>query len=87
MADRATPLRLGPLTAPSRVVLAPMAGVTNAPFRTLCAGYGPGLYVSEMVSARALAQRQPAALHAAAHAPAEPRPWSVQLYATDPAAA
>ena len=36
------------------VVLAPMAGITNAPFRTLCREQGAGLFVSEMVTARAL---------------------------------
>ena len=48
------PLRLGPITVDPPVVLAPMAGVTNAPFRRLCRRYGAGLYVSEMITARAL---------------------------------
>ena len=38
------------------VVLAPMAGVTNPPFRTLCRRFGAGLYVSEMITARALVE-------------------------------
>ncbi|MEE8602287.1 tRNA dihydrouridine synthase [Euzebya tangerina] len=42
------------VTADPPVVLAPMAGVTNVPFRTLCRRYGGGLFVSEMVGARAL---------------------------------
>ena len=50
-------LRYGRLTVDPPVVLAPMAGVTNAPFRRLCRRYGAGLYVSEMVTARALVER------------------------------
>ena len=46
--------RIGPLGVWPPVVLAPMAGVTNAPFRTLCREFGAGLYVSEMVTARGL---------------------------------
>ena len=42
-------LRIGPLSLDVPVVLAPMAGVTNAPFRQLCRRYGAGLYVSEMI--------------------------------------
>ena len=49
-----TPLALGSLSVWPPVVLAPMAGVTNAPFRRLCRRYGAGLYVSEMVLADAL---------------------------------
>src|SRR5215813_6704497 len=46
------PLRLGHLAVWPPVVLAPMAGVTNYPFRTLCREFGAGLYVSEMITAR-----------------------------------
>lgn len=53
----ATPLRIGPYQAATPVVLAPMAGVTNAPFRRLCREYGGGFYVSEMVTSRALVER------------------------------
>ena len=46
------PLRLGTHEVWPPVVLAPMAGVTNAPFRTMCRRFGPGLvYVNEMVMA------------------------------------
>src|SRR5262249_6896199 len=45
-------LRLGPLSVWPPIVLAPMAGVTNYPFRTLCREFGAGLYVSEMINAR-----------------------------------
>ena len=50
------PVPIGPLRVWPPVVLAPMAGVTNPPFRTLCRRYGAGLYVSEMITARALVE-------------------------------
>ena len=50
------PLGVGPLAIWPPVVLAPMAGVTNPPFRRLCRRFGAGLYVSEMVSARGLVE-------------------------------
>src|SRR3954469_21474041 len=49
-------LKIGPIAVDPPVILAPMAGVINAAFRTLCRSYGPGLYVSEMVSSRALVE-------------------------------
>ena len=45
------PLRIGPITLANNLILAPMAGVTDRPFRELCRGLGAGLAVSEMVSA------------------------------------
>ena len=52
-------LKIGPIEVDPPIVLAPMAGVTNLPFRRLCRGYGAALYVSEMVSARAVVERNP----------------------------
>ncbi|HEY0119950.1 MAG TPA: tRNA dihydrouridine synthase DusB [Cellulomonas sp.] len=78
------PLRLGPLTVDVPVVLAPMAGVTNAAFRRLCRESGAGLYVAEMTTSRALVEHNPEALHIVAFEPDE-RPRSVQLYGVDPA--
>ena len=49
-------LKIGAVAVDPPVVLAPMAGVTNAAFRSLCRSYGPGLYVTEMVSSRALVE-------------------------------
>ena len=47
------PIQLGPLRVWPPVVLAPMAGVTNWPFRMMCRKFGAGLYVSEMITAAA----------------------------------
>ena len=86
-----TGLRIGSLTLRSPVVLAPMAGVTNVAFRTLCreleqerAGTVSGLYVCEMVTARALVERHPVTMHMTTFSPDE-SPRSLQLYTVDPA--
>jgi len=95
------PLRIGPLTVSPPVVLAPMAGVTNAPFRRLCRRYAAegarvapdggsarraegGLFVSEMVMARALIEGSDRTGRMAAFPPDE-MPRSMQLYGTNPA--
>ncbi|EID10796.1 nifR3 family TIM-barrel protein [Mycolicibacterium phlei RIVM601174] len=84
-------LTIGPIQLRSPVVLAPMAGVTNVAFRTLCreleltrAGTVSGLYVCEMVTARALVERHPNTMHMVTFAPDE-SPRSLQLYSVDPA--
>jgi nifR3 family TIM-barrel protein len=84
-------LRIGPIALASPVVLAPMAGVTNVAFRTLCreleqsrVGTVSGLYVCEMVTARALVERHPATMHMVTFA-ADESPRSLQLYTVDPA--
>ncbi|MEK0373319.1 tRNA dihydrouridine synthase DusB [Corynebacterium mastitidis] len=84
-------LQIGPLRLDSPVVLAPMAGVTNMAFRTLCreieqerTGTSAALYVCEMITARALIERNPKTMHMTAFAPEE-SPRSLQLYTTDPA--
>lgn len=76
-------IRLGPLQVWPPVVLAPMAGVTNFPFRTLCRRFGAGLYVSEMITARALVERNARTLKLAGFDPSE-QPRSLQLYGVDP---
>ncbi len=78
------PLRIGPLELGTPVVLAPMAGVTDAAYRRLCRGYGAGLYVSEMVSARALVESDPGSERRISCGPDE-TVRSVQLYGVDPA--
>jgi len=67
----------------SPVVLAPMAGITNSAFRTLCREQGAGLFVSEMVTARALIERHPETLRLITPGEGE-TPRSVQLYGVDP---
>ncbi len=100
-APPAPPLSIGPLSIWPPVVLAPMAGVTSAPFRELCrdaaaapltdpsrpgpvAGARPGLFVSEMITARAVVERNARTFRMAAFGPDE-RPRSLQLYGTSPA--
>jgi nifR3 family TIM-barrel protein len=78
------PLRLGPYGVDPPVVLAPMAGITNVAFRRLCREQGAGLYVCEMVTSRALLERNPRTLRMVAFGPDE-RPRSLQLYGVDPA--
>ncbi|HZC10848.1 MAG TPA: tRNA dihydrouridine synthase DusB [Mycobacterium sp.] len=84
-------MRIGPIALASPVVLAPMAGVTNVAFRTLCreleqarVGTVSGLYVCEMVTARALVERHPVTMHMTAFS-ADESPRSLQLYTVDPA--
>jgi nifR3 family TIM-barrel protein len=78
-------LRIGPLAVDPPVVLAPMAGVTDAPFRVVCAEQGGGLYVSEMLTARGLAENNAKSWEMTRHHPLE-RWRSLQLYGSDPAA-
>jgi len=79
-----TALRLGRLAVEPPVVLAPMAGVTNAAYRRLCSEQGAGLYVCEMITSRGLVERDRSTLAMLAFDDAE-RVRSVQLYGVDPA--
>ena len=76
-------LRVGDRVIDPPVVLAPMAGITNRAFRRLCREQGAGLYVSEMVTSRALLERNEATMDLVTFAPDE-SPRSVQLYGVDP---
>ena len=92
------PLRIGRHVVQSPVVLAPMAGITNRAFRRLCREHGTAgldaggasgatsLYVSEMVTSRALVERTPETMRLISHDPDE-YPRSVQLYSVDPVTA
>src|SRR3954470_1075401 len=77
------PLAIGPLRLDVPVVLAPMAGITNTAFLRLCREYGPGLYVSEMITSRALVERTPESLRLIQHHESETT-RSIQLYGVDP---
>ncbi|NAZ75915.1 tRNA dihydrouridine synthase DusB [Kineococcus sp. T13] len=77
------PLRIGPHVSATPVVLAPMAGITNAAYRQLCREHGEGFYVSEMITSRALVERTPETMRLIGFAPDE-RPRSLQLYGVDP---
>ncbi len=78
------PLTLGAHTCEIPVVLAPMAGVTNSAFRSLCRGFGPGLvYVNEMVMAAALVHGNAKTKKMVAFTPDEEF-RSLQIYGSDP---
>lgn len=83
-------LTIGNIALSSPVILAPMAGVTNVAFRSLCreqevqrTGTVSGLYVCEMVTARALVERNEKTMKMTTFAPDED-PRSLQLYTVDP---
>ncbi|MFD6418931.1 tRNA dihydrouridine synthase DusB [Streptomyces sp. NPDC060194] len=100
-AETAAPLAIGPHVVRPPVVLAPMAGITNAPFRTLCREFangagglggrppgeaatgGKGLFVSEMITTRALVERNEKTMQLI-HFDASETPRSIQLYGVDP---
>jgi nifR3 family TIM-barrel protein len=77
------PLQLGKHTIDTPVILAPMAGITNKAFRRLCREYGGGVYVTEMVTSRALVERNAESMRIISHDPDEEL-RSVQLYGVDP---
>ncbi|OUD85700.1 tRNA-dihydrouridine synthase C [Clavibacter michiganensis subsp. michiganensis] len=76
-------LRIGGIPLDEPVVLAPMAGITNTAFRRLCREFGAGLYVSEMITSRALVERTPESMRLITHHPSE-KVRSIQLYGVDP---
>ena len=76
-------LNIGPIALDVPVVLAPMAGITNTAFRRLCREYGAGLYVSEMITSRALVERTPESMRLIKHHESETT-RSIQLYGVDP---
>ncbi len=79
------PLTIGPYTSHTPVVLAPMAGITNAGFRRLCREQGAGFYVCEMITSRGLVEKNPLTRRMIAFG-ADEAPRSMQLYGVDPVA-
>ena len=80
------PVRLGSLTIPGNLFMAPMAGYTDAAFRALCVRQGAFLCDTEMVSAEGLARGGARTRALLARAPEEEF-WAVQLFGADPRAA
>ncbi len=77
-------LQIGPYTLASRVILAPMAGVTDLPFRRLCRRFGAGLAVSEMVTSDSRLWDTRKSRQRLDHS-GEPEPRSVQIAGGEPA--
>jgi tRNA-dihydrouridine synthase B len=76
-------MKIGPHTLPSNIVLAPMAGVTDRPFRILCRRFGAGLAASEMLSADVRLWDTPKSRRRMDHR-GEPGPRVVQIAGFDP---
>jgi len=77
-------LRAGPLPISSPVLVAPMAGITDAPFRQIAAEMGAGLVTTEMVAAEAVVRSQEASINLLDFPP-EVKPVAAQLVGSDPA--
>lgn len=76
-------MKIGNFETKNNVFLAPMAGVTDLPFRCICVGYGAGLTYSEMISAKGLwyNDKKTASLMRIAR---EERPTAIQIFGSDP---
>ncbi len=77
------PMQIGPYTLPNPVFVAPMAGVTDRPFRRLCRSFGAGHAVSEMVTSRRDLWASLKTSRRANHE-GEPGPIAVQIAGTEP---
>jgi len=77
------PLAIGPLTIADPVILAPMTGVTDRPFRTLVRRFGCGLTVSEMIASEAMVRETRQSLQKSQWDPSE-EPVALQLSGCDP---
>ena len=83
MNNKIKPLQIGNVTLPNNLILAPMAGVTDLPFRLLCKEQGAGLLCMEMVSAKAIMYNNKNTENLLAIDPRE-NPVSLQLFGSDP---
>jgi tRNA-dihydrouridine synthase B len=81
--SKLAPIQIGPVTVQSPVILAPMTGVTDRPFRTLVRRYGSGLNVTEMIASPAMIRETRQSLQKAAWDPVE-EPVSLQLAGCQP---
>src|SRR4028119_2026832 len=77
------PIEIGPVRIASPVILAPMTGVTDLPFRRVVKRYGAGLTVSEMIASQAMIRETRQSLQKAMWDPAE-EPVSMQLAGCEP---
>ena len=82
-AEIATPLQIGSVTLPSRILCGPMAGVSDLSFRLLCMEMGAGLAVTELISAKAITYHNVKTREMLRTDPAE-HPVAVQLFGSDP---
>lgn len=82
--DLLRPLTMGGVRLPNNIVLSPMAGFSDLPFRVLCRRHGAGLVCSEMVSAVGVTREVPET-YAKMRTLAEEQPMSIQLFGTDEA--
>jgi len=78
-------MQIGPYVLSGRLILAPMAGVTDRPFRSLCRRHGASLAVSEMVSSHPRLQSDRKTLLRCDHA-GEPEPRAIQILGAEPRA-
>ena len=76
-------MKIGSLKLDNNIILAPLAGITNLPFRLLAKASGCGLVCSEMISANGLIHRSPKTVNMLASDPCE-KPLSIQLFGSDP---
>ena len=81
--NRNTPFQIGEVTIPGRVIFAPMAGVSDLPFRLLCREQGASLVCMEMISAKAITYKNVRTAELMETSPAE-APVSLQLFGCEP---
>ncbi|MGL4426270.1 MAG: tRNA dihydrouridine synthase DusB [Alphaproteobacteria bacterium] len=79
----ARPLQIGPITLRDNVILAPLSGVTDMPFRRLVKRYGASLVISEMIASEAMVRHTRQSMRMVKHTPEE-YPMAVQLAGCDP---
>ena len=76
------PIQIGAIIIAPTLLLAPMAGITDLPFRTICRRFGVGLTVTEMIASRAVAQKRPRSERMAVVG-ADESPVAVQIAGSD----